>query len=200
MNPSSVLRHRFDKARLAGNAKLSEAQVMKTSEQFVDLYAVLRVHPQCDAKTLEAAYRDLAKTYHPDHSETGDTQKFQQILKAYRALKSAAKRAAYDTEYSLHTGFVFDEAEATNDDDKLALSDSDAHHAILMRLYRQRREFAQAAGVGQFELQRIAGCSEQALDFHIWYLKEKKYITYTEEGTLAITIEGVDYILTKSHS
>ena len=43
---------------------------MIDARPFVDYYAILRVHPECDAKTLETAYRDLAKIYHPDHPET----------------------------------------------------------------------------------------------------------------------------------
>jgi len=67
-----------------------------------------------------------------------------------------------------------------------------------MHLYRRRRSFAQDAGVGQYSLQKLVGCSDEAFDFHIWYLKEKGLISYTEDGTIAITIKGVDHTISMS--
>jgi len=170
---------------------------MKSAKEFVDFYAILGVHPQCDHKTLEAAYRDLAKIYHPDHPDTADTEKFRQVVQAYRAIKRAGDRARYNEEYAAHTGFSFAEV---NEGERIALSDADAHQAILMRLYRRRRDFARDAGVGQYELQQLVGCSDATFEFHIWYLKEKRLVAYTDDGTLAITIEGVEHIISQSQS
>ena len=49
---------------------------MSNDEPFVDLYGILKVHPECDTKALELAYRHLAKLYHPDHPETADIDSF----------------------------------------------------------------------------------------------------------------------------
>jgi hypothetical protein len=38
----------------------------------------------------------------------------------------------------------------------------------------------------------LLACPAEHLQFHIWYLKEKGWIRRTENGMLAITIEGVD--------
>ena len=35
-------------------------------------------------------------------------------------------------------------------------------------------------------------CNVAHLEFHLWYLKAKGWIAKTENGTFAITIEGVD--------
>lgn len=172
---------------------------MTNANHFVDFYSILRVHPQCDAKTLEAAYRDLAKIYHPDHPDTADTEKFQQVLEAYRALKNPEDRASYNIIYSMNTAFSFDAQSGEAIIDRSAPSDHDAHTKILLYLYKRRREFATDAGVGQYSLQKMLDCSDETFEFYVWYLKGKGYIEYTDDGTLAITIAGVDHVISLSH-
>lgn len=171
---------------------------MTNANPFVDFYSILKVDPQCDAKTLETAYRDLAKIYHPDHPETADTEKFQAVLEAYRALKDPEDRASYNITYSLHTAYTFDANSGETIIDRSAPSDNDAHVKTLLHLYKRRREFAKDPGVGQYSLQQMLNCSDETFDFYIWYLKGKGFIEYTEEGTIAITIAGVDHVISLS--
>ncbi len=173
---------------------------MDDSRAFVDYYAVLRVHPECDGRTLEIAYRTLAKIYHPDHPETADVAQFNAVIEAYRALKDHGKRLAYDLRYSAHTGFVFSADDVILAEERTALSDADVHAELLMTLYKRRRERAREPGVGSFELQRQIDCSDEALDFHVWYLKSKGLIETTDAGTLAITVAGVDHVISTSRS
>jgi curved DNA-binding protein len=173
---------------------------MDKNQPFVDYYAVLRVHPECDGRTLEIAYRNLAKLYHPDHPESADVDKFNAVVEAYRALKDHGKRLAYDTQYSAHTGFTFSATDSILAEERTALSDADVHAETLLALYKRRRERARDPGVGPYELQRTLGCSDEAFDFHIWYLKSKGLIEITDQGTLAITIAGVDHVISTSRS
>lgn len=173
---------------------------MDDDRAFVDYYAVLKVHPECDGRTLEIAYRTLAKIYHPDHPETADVAQFNAVIEAYRALKDHGKRLAYDLRYSAHTGFVFSADDVILAEERTALSDADVHAELLMTLYKRRRERAREPGVGSFELQRQIDCSDEALDFHVWYLKSKGLIETTDAGTLAITVAGVDHVISTSRS
>ena len=173
---------------------------MSESEQFVDLYIVLRVNPTCDPRTLETAYHALAKQYHPDHAETADVAKLTKVIDAYKVLRDPDSRAKYDLAYARATGFDFS---ATDDDlgeERAALSDAEAHARILLYLYRKRREAARDAGIGQFTVHEMLGCSDELFDFHLWYLREKGFIQTTEQGTLAITIEGVDHVIATSRT
>src|SRR5471032_1910125 len=64
---------------------------------FKDYYKILGVEPTADDKTIKAAYRKLARKYHPDVSKEKDAEaKFKDASEAYEALKSADKRAEYD--------------------------------------------------------------------------------------------------------
>ena len=54
--------------------------------------------------------------------------------------------------------------------------------------------------MGAYELQRQLDCSDEAFDFHVWYLKAKGLVETTDAGTLAITIAGVDHVINTSRS
>ena len=73
---------------------------MAGAQPFVDYYDILQVSPNCDAAILESAYRHLAKVYHPDHTGTSDTSKFNSVIEAYKALRNPDRRAKYDRLYS----------------------------------------------------------------------------------------------------
>lgn len=65
--------------------------------QFKDYYDTLGVDPGAGETEIKAAYRRLARKYHPDVSkEAGAEEKFKAVNEAYEALRDPAKRAAYD--------------------------------------------------------------------------------------------------------
>ena len=83
-------------------------------------------------------------------------------------------------------------------DESEALSDADDHARILLYLYRKRREDALNPGVVGYYLQEMLNCADDRFDFHKWYLREKGFIETTHDGTIAITIQGVDQVISMS--
>jgi len=62
-----------------------------------DLYALLEIPPDADDQAIKAAYRQMARRYHPDSStETNSTERFLAIQKAYKVLTDPIQRQAYD--------------------------------------------------------------------------------------------------------
>jgi curved DNA-binding protein len=63
-----------------------------------DYYKTLGVERTADAKTIQKAYRELARKYHPDVNPNNkeSEQKFREINEAYEVLSDADKRAKYD--------------------------------------------------------------------------------------------------------
>jgi DnaJ family protein A protein 2 len=59
-----------------------------------DLYQVLGVGRDADAKTIREAYKDLAREKHPDKG--GDPEEFKAIQGAYEILKDDDRRRMYD--------------------------------------------------------------------------------------------------------
>jgi hypothetical protein len=62
-----------------------------------DYYAVLQVAPTAEPAVIDAAYRQLARLYHPDVSATPDAiARMQAINAAFAVLRDAEQRARYD--------------------------------------------------------------------------------------------------------
>lgn len=176
---------------------------MESAQPFVDYYDILQVNPSCDASMLEKAYRHFAQKYHPDHVETADVDKFQEVTEAYAVLRNAEKRAEYDKEYKrLGKGTVhsFPLNEDIRIDEKDAVADAEIHEKILFFLYKRRREHPEQPGVLSYHVQGLVRCSDESFEFHIWYLKSKGFLEITEQSELAITIEGVDHVIAMSRA
>jgi curved DNA-binding protein CbpA len=59
-----------------------------------DYYEVLQVHTRAEPEVIRAAYRILARKYHPDHG--GDPRRMIALNDAWDVLGDPARRAAYD--------------------------------------------------------------------------------------------------------
>ncbi len=76
--------------------------------EFKDYYEILGVEPNADAKTIKAAYRKLARMYHPDVSDHHEAEdRFKEVAEAYQVLKDKEKRAEFDSirQYGDSQGF-----------------------------------------------------------------------------------------------
>jgi len=65
--------------------------------EFKDYYDILGVKPDASEADIKAAYRKLAKKYHPDRNkDAGAEEKFKSINEANEVLRDTEKRRAYD--------------------------------------------------------------------------------------------------------
>ncbi len=64
-----------------------------------DYYAILMVHPQAEPFLIEAAYKRLAREYHPDRGQ-GQHDKMVEINEAFAVLSNPTRRKSYDREYA----------------------------------------------------------------------------------------------------
>src|SRR5262245_23443321 len=63
--------------------------------EFKDYYKTLGVSKTADEKAIKAAYRKLARKYHPDVNK-GSADRFKEINEAYTVLSDPDKRKRYD--------------------------------------------------------------------------------------------------------
>jgi curved DNA-binding protein CbpA len=62
----------------------------------INYYHTLEVGPTASSWQIKAAFRRLARKYHPDVRKTGSMAKMTQINEAYEVLSNRLKRASYD--------------------------------------------------------------------------------------------------------
>lgn len=162
--------------------------------QIPDYYEALQLSSGADKETIDRVFRHLAKRYHPDNHESGDADRFTQVMDAYRVLSDPERRTQYDLRYEQVREArwqIFDQDSATSD----IVADSRIRDGILSVLYTARRNDAERPGMGIIDLERLLGCPEQHMKFHLWYLKENGWIQRLENGMLAITATGVDRVM-----
>lgn len=84
--------------RPAKRRTASERKHARMATSPKDAYAVLGVEPDADDATIAAAYRVLARRYHPDIAGETATRRMMRINAAWDRLRDPDKRAAYDDE------------------------------------------------------------------------------------------------------
>lgn len=166
---------------------------------YVDYYEVLEISPNANSETIERVFRYLAQRYHPDNAATGDRDRFDLVLEAHNTLRDPARRAQFDLEHRRHASDRSKLAEEASDSEGID-RDADIQARLLSLFYVQRRKNVREPGIGDAELAILLDCPVEHLDFHLWYLREKRWITRREDGLLAITIDGVDRASSANHA
>jgi curved DNA-binding protein CbpA len=159
-----------------------------------DYYDRLQVSPRADAETIERVFRLLAKRLHPDNRETGDADRFAALVEAFRILSDPQSRAQYDIAYEASSRERY-RVFGPSVEETSAGTDRRFQFALLSILYKARRNDANKPGVGVIDMERLLDCPESQMTFHLWYLKERNFITRLDNGMYAITVTGVDRVL-----
>lgn len=170
----------------AGTADMFDSRVK-------DLYEVLQVSPRADEDTVHRVFRHLAKRFHPDNADSGNAERFNDVMQAFQVLSDPEQRARYDARYEQEREArwrIFDQASATSD----IVADRRIRNGILSLLYTSRRNDPDHPGMGVVDLERLLNCPEQHMKFQIWFLKENGWVARQENGTWAITASGVDRV------
>jgi len=174
-----------------------ESQPAGTGDMFdsrvKDLYEVLQVSPRADEDTVHRVFRHLAKRFHPDNADSGNAERFNDVMQAFQVLSDPEQRARYDARYEQEREArwrIFDQASATSD----IVADRRIRNGILSLLYTARRNDPDHPGMGVVDLERLLNCPEQHMKFQIWFLKENGWVARQENGTWAITASGVDRV------
>jgi curved DNA-binding protein CbpA len=165
-----------------------------TDDAPVDYYEVLQVSANAEPDTIQRVFRLLAQRFHPDNKETGNESRFREIHAAYSVLSDPEKRARYDVKYH----------QQKNDRWRLvstgAESESDFESELIVRLtllealYTRRRVEPGSPSLFSTELEGLLGRPREHLEFTIWYLVQRKFVSRDDQSRLLITADGVDYL------
>lgn len=166
---------------------------MASTDPALDYYEVLQISPNADPEMVHRVYRLLAQRYHPDNAETGSPVRFRQLLEAYEVIGNPEQRARYDVQHAQRRKdrwqFVSAGGRLKNDFEL----EQRARLTVLEVLYTQRRCEPARVGLNPVDLEQLLGHSREHLEFTVWYLVSKKYVTRSDNSLLAITVEGAEY-------
>ena len=158
-----------------------------------DYYEFLQISPNAQPETVQRVYRFLASRYHPDNPETGDAEKFLLLNRAYEVLSEPMRRAQYDESLRARPARCHPIFESVDFLDGIE-GEMNRRLAVLSLLYRKCRSNIQSPSISLLDLEMEMGFPREYLDFTIWYLRSKKYVTQDDGAALALTSAGVDYV------
>jgi curved DNA-binding protein CbpA len=159
----------------------------------LDYYEFLQISPNADSDTIHRVYRFLAARFHPDNPVSGDPEKFFMLKTAYDVLSDPTRRSEYDVKREVE---VTEKTPLSNSVDFMDQFDGELNRrlAVLAVLYYRRRNCPQAPEVSLPEVERQMGFPRDYLDFTMWYLQKKGYITRADNSDFTLTADGVDFV------
>ena len=159
-----------------------------------DFYEILQISPNAEPETVHRVYRLLAQRFHPDNGETGDEGRFRVLVEAYEVLGDPQKRAQYDI---IHTN-VRQERWRLVSANPNAQDDFEAEQltrlTVLELAYIRRRTEFRDPSLSLLDLEALTGRAREHLQFTIWFLTQKKYVTQGDNGSVTITADGAEYL------
>lgn len=162
-----------------------------------DYYEILQLSRTAEVETIHRVYRMMAARFHPDNALTGNLQKFLLLREAYQVLSKPDLRADYD--------------QSTGSPDREPLpvfgrnvlggghrTEVDRRLCVLSLLYNRRRASEERPSASMLDLEHLMSIPREYLQFTLWYLKSKGYVTVEENSEYCITSAGADYLEEKS--
>lgn len=168
---------------------------MVISEQrAVDYYDVLQVSTNAEPETISRVFRMLAQRYHPDNQHTGNEERFRTILEAHAVLSDPEKRAQYDVAHQQQRKdrwrLVASGAQTENDFEM----EQAVRLTVLEALYTRRRIEPTNPGIFYREFEKLTGRPREHLEFTLWYLSQKNFVTLDDKSRLLLTVEGAEHL------
>lgn len=180
----------------------------------IDLYELLQVDRDAHPTIIRYAYRFLAAMYHPDNSETGDSEKFRIITEAWRTLSDEGKRAAYDMSLGAKEakaaaggpsaapgapqtkeGRFGRDSMPKDFKTGISFNEIELRLAILQILLAARKRKPQTGGASAKIIMDILSIDNVIeVEFALWYLRERGYVEMGDR-LFMISVMGVDYLI-----
>ena len=178
-------------AELTPEASTAEsAQSSASAGEELDYYQILQVSRLADADTIRRIFHILAQRYHPDNRETGNQEKFRQVVDAHAVLCDPEKRAAHDVFLAAEDKGrvkIFDSFENSQG----VQAEVRKREGILRLLYGKRLTDPHHPAMRARELTEMLACPLEHLEFALWMLREQRLIIRSDNNTFEITSQGV---------
>ena len=158
--------------------------------KYQDHYEVLGVDTKADAETVQQAYGELAKRFHPGNPASGDAEAFEAVNMAYEVLSDPAQRHAFDNLKG--TGEDLDCPKFCGPEFFNSLGrEAGLRSALLCILYDRRRSKPR---MPMRYVEAMLAASLDELFFVLWYLKQRGWVASDDKSNILITVQGMDYL------
>ena len=159
-----------------------------------DYYEILQISPNAQPETVHRVYRLHAQRLHPDNGETGNASQFRLLSEAYQVISDAEKRAGYDVVHAQRRRERWRLISSNDCADNDFEAEQLVRLTLLEVLYTRRRIQPDNPSLTVIDLEALIGRPREQLEFTIWYLIQKKYVTRSDNSALVITAEGVEHL------
>jgi len=174
------------------SAEESSGQASSRQEagEELDYYEVLQVSRHADTDTIRRVFHSLAQRYHPDNKDTGNEERFRQVVEAHAVLSDPEHRAAHDVFLSNEDKIrfkIFDNLQSTQG----VQAEIRKRQGILRLLYAKRLTDPHQPAMRARDFADMLGCPLEHLEFSLWFLRENKLINRSDNNHFEITWQGV---------
>jgi len=164
--------------------------------KFQDHYTVLGIEPKSNSETIQRAYAKLAQKYRPSNALTGDPELFEAVNTAYETLSDPELRSIFDQLRGVGQDVSIPKFTGAGFFDALG-REAIRRSAILCVLYDRRLTKPTAPSLSMRHLETIVEATPAELASALWYLKQRGLAASDDKSSLAITVDGMDFLETK---
>lgn len=164
--------------------------------KFQDHYSVLGIEPKSDSETIQRAYAKLAQKYRPSNALTGDAEMFEAVNTAYETLSDRELRSIFDNLRGVGQDLSVPKFTGVGFFDALG-REAIRRAAILCVLYDRRLTKPAAPSLSMRHLETIVEATAAELSSALWYLKQRGLAASDDKSSLAITVDGMDFLESK---
>lgn len=169
-------------------------------EETEDYYDLLQISTTAEPETINRVFRLLAQRFHPDNQQTGDEKRFQAILEAYSVLSDPEQRAKYDLRHERQRKerwrLVASADQVENDFEM----EQAARLMVLEVLYTKRRMDQNNSSISLLDLEKLIGRPREHLEFTVWFLLQKQFVTRDDHSSLMLTVAGAEHLEESYHT
>ncbi|MGO4882846.1 MAG: J domain-containing protein [Bryobacteraceae bacterium] len=163
----------------------------------IDFYEVLQVSQNAEPETIHRVYRIMAARFHPDNTQSGDSERFLLLNEAYETLSDPDKRAFYDASRRVGECQALPAFEMKEFVDGIE-GEQNRRLGVLCLLYNRRRCDMEHPGLSLLELERLMSFPREYISFAVWYLRDRGFVQMGDNSDYILTAAGADHVETNS--
>jgi curved DNA-binding protein len=179
--------------RLVRSPSTEKAAGAQPQAKEPDYYDVLQIGAKAEAETIYRVYRIMATRFHPDNPKTGDIEKFLLLNTAYEVLSDPVRRAEYDArreEQNAEPMPIFELKDFVTGVE----AEANRRLGVLSLLYNQRRQDPERPAVSLLYLEHRMAFPREYLNFTMWFLRAKNYVTAADNADYTISALGAEFV------